>query len=508
MNCREAQEEFAGMIDGEIDPERRRLVNAHLDACQDCLREFEETITLLGLCRSGEDEAPEITDEVLQRVWARISPANARKRRNMRFFQVSLAAAAILIIIAGGAFVYFPHNPGVKPKLAREMLPSPSSGAPPQIPTQTPPAGPINISPPLEPSTPAPEQLSPPVALPQEPVAITPSAAPQAQGSTPETPTQPLPAVTQQEKPLEPPPEIRIEPPVSALKEVPPKKEEKKTTPDVSEKRAHPEKSPKEPSKVSPEKDLHAEPAQEIALSDTQHQENPPEQSDENMASILAEGKKTLDDDAPVLLGSSVIPSISNESLEEVFQKEYQDANRPRIAINVIHESNHYEEQENQVSKLIPGASFIKDDKNEQVLNALSKYLRDKTVEVANKDQLKELMNKSPHFEYEKQAQKHKRRHKQADILVSIDLQADISSSIGYAYRIIATPVSYWPRLLDVKSANWRPVPPEPKISTNVNPDTIQKPRPDPNLVGVELANALIAGLAKSNALHQVAKEE
>ena len=38
MDCAQAKEEFSALLDGELTPESRAAIEAHLSECSDCLR--------------------------------------------------------------------------------------------------------------------------------------------------------------------------------------------------------------------------------------------------------------------------------------------------------------------------------------------------------------------------------------------------------------------------------------------------------------------------------------
>src|SRR4026209_249955 len=58
MNCREHQEFFSDLYDGNLPPERRRELEAHLASCAVCRAEFEEFSSSLHALREGNVPVP------------------------------------------------------------------------------------------------------------------------------------------------------------------------------------------------------------------------------------------------------------------------------------------------------------------------------------------------------------------------------------------------------------------------------------------------------------------
>ena len=99
MTCREAQEEFGALIDGEIDDARRRELNAHLDSCATCMEEFSETVRLMALCRFQEEDVVLASDADLDRVWRKLQSQQRQPRFNVRRLFIPLALAVGLAIV-------------------------------------------------------------------------------------------------------------------------------------------------------------------------------------------------------------------------------------------------------------------------------------------------------------------------------------------------------------------------------------------------------------------------
>jgi mycothiol system anti-sigma-R factor len=59
-DCREAVERLYHYLDGELTPERRVVIQRHLDDCHDCIEAFEfEAELRIAVSRSCRDPVPE-----------------------------------------------------------------------------------------------------------------------------------------------------------------------------------------------------------------------------------------------------------------------------------------------------------------------------------------------------------------------------------------------------------------------------------------------------------------
>jgi len=59
-DCREAVERLYHYLDGELTPERRQVIQRHLDECHDCIEAFEfEAELRIAISRSCQDPVPE-----------------------------------------------------------------------------------------------------------------------------------------------------------------------------------------------------------------------------------------------------------------------------------------------------------------------------------------------------------------------------------------------------------------------------------------------------------------
>lgn len=66
LNCTEAVKVLYHFLDGELTPERRLLIEYHLDSCHPCLEAFEFEIELRDLIKQRCRE--HVPDELLQRI--------------------------------------------------------------------------------------------------------------------------------------------------------------------------------------------------------------------------------------------------------------------------------------------------------------------------------------------------------------------------------------------------------------------------------------------------------
>lgn len=59
-DCQEAVQRLYDFLDGELTPERRVVIQRHLDACHDCIEAFEfEAELKLAISRGCRDVVPE-----------------------------------------------------------------------------------------------------------------------------------------------------------------------------------------------------------------------------------------------------------------------------------------------------------------------------------------------------------------------------------------------------------------------------------------------------------------
>ena len=106
MDCAEVREEFSALLDGELTPEARAAIEAHLSECAGCLRELERFKRVDAAYRAlPQHRAPA---DFEQRVAGALRPKAIRLRRPaLRHRRVwpLLAAAALVLVMLGGAFL-------------------------------------------------------------------------------------------------------------------------------------------------------------------------------------------------------------------------------------------------------------------------------------------------------------------------------------------------------------------------------------------------------------------
>ena len=105
MNCADVRHEFSAMLDGELTPETRAAVEAHLSECSECLRELDKLKRVDVLYRAlPRQYAP---DGFEDQVRDSLKPAIIQFRRRERLFKMRgfwplLAVAATVLVILGG----------------------------------------------------------------------------------------------------------------------------------------------------------------------------------------------------------------------------------------------------------------------------------------------------------------------------------------------------------------------------------------------------------------------
>jgi len=116
MHCKRAKEQISLFIDRRLDPERQSKLNEHLEGCSDCSRYLDDLRSGLAMLR---EEAMERTSESfewnlrrkIQRAMAQresLSFENRNGRGDLWRFGLS-AAAALLVVVTGGALWYQSH---------------------------------------------------------------------------------------------------------------------------------------------------------------------------------------------------------------------------------------------------------------------------------------------------------------------------------------------------------------------------------------------------------------
>ena len=106
MDCAEVREEFSALLDGELTPEARAAIEAHLSECAGCLRELERFKRVDAAYRALQQHRAPADFE--QRVAEALRPKVIRQRRpaprHRRVWPLLAAVAAVLVML-GGAFL-------------------------------------------------------------------------------------------------------------------------------------------------------------------------------------------------------------------------------------------------------------------------------------------------------------------------------------------------------------------------------------------------------------------
>ena len=99
MECAEVREEFSALIDGELAPDARAAVEAHIAQCSDCLRDLDAIKRIDGSYRGlPPQSAPRGFEEGIRKALTAV--ATARTRWWPRLAPV-LAAAALVLVVLG-----------------------------------------------------------------------------------------------------------------------------------------------------------------------------------------------------------------------------------------------------------------------------------------------------------------------------------------------------------------------------------------------------------------------
>ena len=141
MTSAENREQHSALLDGELSPAERSLVEAHLAGCPECSAELARLARLVGMLHAIPDEraAPFFVDRVLAA--ARPTPWYVRAWRAATQpwrLKLPLQAAAVVIVALGAVYV-FQKTPELQ-QAARYNAPSSAPPAPPTPSSTTPPA--------------------------------------------------------------------------------------------------------------------------------------------------------------------------------------------------------------------------------------------------------------------------------------------------------------------------------------------------------------------------------
>lgn len=115
MDCRVVQELISTYIDGELDGEKARMLEEHLESCQGCSQKLEHMKALVQMVGTFEEE--ELPDGFLDRLHARLEAKQVsgvvsdRRRRFSGWIRLAgIAAAAAIFVLAIRVL-----NPGALP---------------------------------------------------------------------------------------------------------------------------------------------------------------------------------------------------------------------------------------------------------------------------------------------------------------------------------------------------------------------------------------------------------
>ena len=110
MNCKELEALLDPYLDGELDAAQRSLVDQHLPGCPDCRRRLEE-LKVLHQSLQNPELRYRASDTLKARLSKELAAADARASRlRWRRSGVAAAAAAVIALAAGLAWVFIPHG--------------------------------------------------------------------------------------------------------------------------------------------------------------------------------------------------------------------------------------------------------------------------------------------------------------------------------------------------------------------------------------------------------------
>jgi len=117
MSCREVMDRLSPFLDDELDPATSRDIEQHVATCADCAAELARLRALQQGLRGGLEfhRAPDLLRERVTR-GVRASTVAPARRAPSRW----LAVAAVLAVVAGGAWMLAPLRGG--DALARDAV--------------------------------------------------------------------------------------------------------------------------------------------------------------------------------------------------------------------------------------------------------------------------------------------------------------------------------------------------------------------------------------------------
>lgn len=100
MNCEDYTELISASLDGELTPEERSRLDAHLSRCPDCRALMDELTDMEARLQELSEEPPAgFTDRVMEAVRREARPA----RRRVPYWKKLLPAAAVFALVVAGA---------------------------------------------------------------------------------------------------------------------------------------------------------------------------------------------------------------------------------------------------------------------------------------------------------------------------------------------------------------------------------------------------------------------
>jgi predicted anti-sigma-YlaC factor YlaD len=99
MSCEWVKDNLFDYLDGELGPSEGLILKEHLQTCTSCSREYEKALKAWEKLDSWEDLPPpkHLQLKIL---------GSIRRRREIKWLNVLVPAAAVLLIITGLAFLY------------------------------------------------------------------------------------------------------------------------------------------------------------------------------------------------------------------------------------------------------------------------------------------------------------------------------------------------------------------------------------------------------------------
>ena len=139
MECADVREEFSALIDGQLPPDTRAAVEAHLAQCAECLRELDEVKRIDVLYRQLAPQRAPADFEDRLRAALHADAATTPRAWGRRMWPVLVLAAATLLVVLG-AFLLRSQTTSDRFNVATVMQESLSSKAASPAPAPAPPA--------------------------------------------------------------------------------------------------------------------------------------------------------------------------------------------------------------------------------------------------------------------------------------------------------------------------------------------------------------------------------